>query len=338
MASKKIEKEYQYTDSTVNVYGFRLLTSGYQIEEFKKNPIGFYMHGESSDCPREMGVVVKWDDFRIDGDKVFAKPVINLSHPRGQQTVDEVEDGFLNGASVGKIIVIEYSEDPSLMLPGQTGPTITKWYHRELSLVDIPGNINALSLFDENGNAINLSDFKNQKSIMKQIFLTAEMLKAMNLADNSDQATINSAFNNLVAKAAKTDSMQGQVDAALSDKSKAENDLASYKKEATAKEVKSLLDNALNVDKKITKALHDTLHKQFEGKPDELKALLADMVAYQPITSQLSGELKNPNAEKFRNLSFSELDRQSLLPALKAADIELFKEKFKAEYGTDYKG
>lgn len=337
MAFKKIDKEFQVTDSTVNCYGFRLLTSGYLMDEFKKNPIGFYMHGEASDCPRELGVLVKWDDFKVEGDKVFAKPVVNLSHPRGQQTVDEIEDGFLNGASVGKIIAIEISEDPALMEPGQTGPTVVKWYNRELSVVDIPGNFNSLSLFDENGNAINLSDFKHQKNIMKQIFLTADLWKAMNLADNSDQAAINAALQNLVAKAGTADTLKTQLETALSDKTKAETDLVAFKKEAGNREVKDLLDKAL-ADKKVTKALSDKLSKQYEGKPDELKDLLADMQPYQPITEQIKKESQNPNAEKFKNLSFSELDRQGLLPLLKAQDIDLFKEKFKAEYGTDYKG
>lgn len=337
MAFKKIDKEFQVTDSTVNVYGFRLLTSGYLMDEFKKNPIGFYMHGEPADCPRELGVLVKWDEFRKEGDKVFAKPVVNLSHPRGQQTVDEIEDGFLNGASVGKIIAVEISDDPSLMEPGQTGPTVTKWYNRELSLVDIPGNFNSLSLFDENGNAINLSDFKLQKNSMKQIFLTADMLKAMNLADNSDQTAITVAFQNLVTKAGLADGLKTQLDTALADKTNAESELTKFKKENGKKEVKDLLDKALS-DRKITAALSTKLEKQYEGKPEELKDLLADMQPYQSITEQIKVDSKHPNAEKFRNLSFSELDKQGLLPALKAADIDLFKEKFKAEYGTDYKG
>lgn len=336
MAIKKIDKEFQVTDSSVNVYGFRLLTSGYLVDEFKKNPIGFYMHGEHNDYPREMGVLVKWEDFRKEGDKVFAKPVINLAHKRGQQTVDEIEDCFLNGASVGKIIAIEISDDPALMEPGQTGPTITKWYNRELSLVDIPGNFNSLSLFDEAGNAINLSDFKNQKNNMKQIFLTSDQLKAMNLADNSDQATVNTEIQNLVAKAKNADALKLQLDAALADKTTAETNLATFKKDANKKEVSDLLDKALN-DRRITKALSDKLAKQYEEKPTELNELLADMQPYQPITEQLNKDGKTGDDERFKNLSYQELDRAGLLPALKASNIDLFKSKFKACYGVDYK-
>jgi hypothetical protein len=59
------------------------------MDEFQKNPIGYYMHLRD-----KQGVLVKWEDLRMDGDKVFGKPCINLSHPRGERTVDEVESGF----------------------------------------------------------------------------------------------------------------------------------------------------------------------------------------------------------------------------------------------------
>lgn len=56
---KKIDREFVLSDSTKNVYGFRLKTDGYQIDEFKKSPIGFYNHLDDD------GVLVRWDDLRI---------------------------------------------------------------------------------------------------------------------------------------------------------------------------------------------------------------------------------------------------------------------------------
>jgi hypothetical protein len=95
----------------------------------------------------------------VNGDVITGKPVINLMNGRGEQTWSEVENGFLNAASVGHIVVLEYSMERELMLPGQTGPTITKWYNKECSLVDIPGNCNALTkLYDAQENELNLMD------------------------------------------------------------------------------------------------------------------------------------------------------------------------------------
>src|SRR4051812_31119672 len=80
---KKIDRQYVLSDSSVNEYGFRLLTSGYQMEAFQKNPIGYYMHR------REDGIVLKWEDLKVEDDKVVGTPVINLSNGRGVQTCDE---------------------------------------------------------------------------------------------------------------------------------------------------------------------------------------------------------------------------------------------------------
>jgi len=60
---KKIDKEFCLTDDSVNVYGYRLLTSGLLMDEVKKNPIGFKMHN------RDNGVVVRWEDFRTEAIK-----------------------------------------------------------------------------------------------------------------------------------------------------------------------------------------------------------------------------------------------------------------------------
>ena len=156
---KKIDKEFCITDNSVNVYKYRCLTEGLLLDEIKKNPIGFLMHD------RGRGVVVRWEDFRIEEDKVYAKPIINLSHPEGQSIVEQIENGFLNAASVGKIVCLEASNDKKLKLAGQVGPTIIKWFPREISLVDIPGNYNALAnLYDENDNELSLSDFISEKN------------------------------------------------------------------------------------------------------------------------------------------------------------------------------
>ena len=182
------------TDNSVNVYGYRLLTEGLDLAQYKKNPIGFFMHD------RDGGVLVKWGGFRIDGDKLYGKPVINLSHPKGEDIAAQVENGFINAASVGKIICLAAPGSAELKLEGQTGPTVTKWFPREISFVDIPGNHNALAnLYDINDVELNLADFVEPKpKDMSKSLLTAVMLTALNLSDKSSEEDVNRAFLNLV--------------------------------------------------------------------------------------------------------------------------------------------
>lgn len=259
----------------MNSYGFRLLTSGYLMAEYQKNPIGYYMHGPK-EHPREQGVVVRWEDLRMDGDNVYGKPVINLSHPRAQQTIDEVENGFLNAASVGHIVALEMSDDPSMKLPDQAGPTVTKWFNRECSLVDIPGNFNALKLFDKDENEINLADFSKPKIFnMKQIFFTGAQIAAMNLKADASETEIVTSFNDLVAKAAKSDDLQKKL-----------NDLHA---QVSKDKVKSTLDAALAAGK-ITKELSAKLETDYATNPDGLKNLVDAMPAYKSITDTITNK------------------------------------------------
>lgn len=325
---KKIDKEFLLTDDSVNSYGYRLLSSGYQLADFEKNPIGYFMH------KREDGVLLRWTDFRQDGDKVYAKPMVNLSNQRGQQTADEIESGFLNAASCGHFVVLETSDDPALKLPGQTGPTVTKWYNREASLVDIPGNYNAVAeLFDADGNAIeNLADFfQNKNPKMEKILFTAAQLAALNLKADADTSAVEIALNDLVAKAAKVEGLEKQI-----------SDLTA-KNETIAKSMsKTLVDGHIAkgiADKKFGKGLADKLAETYADKPKELEDLIALMPAFQSVTEEINkSNAAGSGTKKDLVAEWDAADKDGSLEDLKANDPAHFKDVFKAKFGTEYTG
>jgi len=312
---KKIDKEFVLSDSSVNCYGFRLMTDGYQLDQFQKNPIGYLMHN------RDAGVLVRWEDLRIDGDQLKGKPVINMANPKAQQTIDEIENGFLNAASVGQLVVLKYTDDPALKLPNQSGPTVTQWYNRECSLVDIPGNYNALVLYDEHDNEINLADFTKPKiSKMENKTFTPAMLAAMNLSDKSTDLEIAKSFNDLVAKAAKAD--------------KLEQDLKDQTAKANKDVVTAMLHTALTVDKKITKETSDKLAVKFENDPEGLKDLLASIPVHQSIVDKL----KQGNGELDKDLvgkTFDELHQMGKLEEVKLKAPDVYKELYKAKFDKE---
>ena len=45
------QKRIILSDSSLNCYGYRVLTSGMSIEAFKKNPIMLYMHFRDEGSP-----------------------------------------------------------------------------------------------------------------------------------------------------------------------------------------------------------------------------------------------------------------------------------------------
>lgn len=331
--TKKIDREFLITDSSVNCYGFRLLTEGYMIDEFKRNPIGYLNHD------RDKGVIVKWEELRIAGDKVFGKPVVNLSNEKGQQLVEEIENGFINGASVGHIVALEWSEDPKDMVQGQTGPTITKWFNREASPCDIPGNYNALALnavglFDKNGNTLNLSDLKSQIPNMKQIILTADQLTLLNLKADDAAEKIQTTLKDLVEKAGKVDQLTADLTAANTAKKKAEDDLTQYKTTAEDAEVVALADGAVK-DTKCTKEAGEMLKTQFKGKPKELKALIDTMKPYTPLSSTTTPAGSETEVAELMKLTGEQLFAQGKFDRLKELNAEGFKVKYKDYFKAD---
>lgn len=321
---KKIDKEFCITDDSVNVYGYRCLTAGLLMDEVKKNPIGFKMHN------RDNGVVVRWEDFRIDGDKVYAKPVINLAHPQGETIVSEIENGFLNAASVGRIVCLDATDLKDLMLPGQTGPTVTKWFPREISLVDIPGNYNALAnLFDLEENVLNLSDFvKSKNNNMKKIILAAGVLTALNLSDNSSDEDANGAFQNLIDTAKKVPGLEKD----LADKTTAlntkEKELSDLKSETITKEVQDLLAQG-ETDKKLTKEVSKELAETYALNPKGLKNLLDAMPAQTLITDQLADK-KDANA--FAGKNWDDLYQSDDLETVRTQFPDLYSKLLKEKY------
>lgn len=332
---KKIDREFKLGDSSLNCYSFRMLTSGYLMGEFLKNPIGYYMHG-TDEYPREMGVLVKWEDLRLDGDSIVGKPCINMNHPRGQRTVEEIESGFLNAASFGQNVAVEISNDPADYLPGQTGPTLKKWYNRECSLVDIPGNYNAVAedLVDINDKPINLADYTKNNFRMKQIILTpAQLAMIPNLKAEPSQADVDTAIADLVAKAAKTQKLEEDNATLKTEKADAEQKLTDLINQHKNKQVEDLIAAAQEA-KKITVETAGKLSKQYAGNPDDLKDLLSTLKAYQPVTASLTSEQKE--LQDLVAMSYDDLDKTGKLENLKALSPTEYFGKFEGKFNRKH--
>ncbi|MFK1852506.1 hypothetical protein ACIXEI_18455 [Bacteroides fragilis] len=152
-------------DESVNTYGFRMLTSGANLEEFKKNPVMLLNHDDYS-LP-----IGRWENIRVEGGKILADAVFDEGDARAAEVKRKVENDFIRMASIGAWPPEEKSDAYDLMLPGQTLPTVTRWTVREGSVVTIGANHNALVFYDreskqiidlnDKGNLIRLIDHSN---------------------------------------------------------------------------------------------------------------------------------------------------------------------------------
>lgn len=123
----------------VNSYGFRVLTAGIDLAGFQKNPVMLYMHD------RYRVAIGHWEDVQVKDGQMTAEAVFDEADDFAKTIKAKVEAGTLRACSPG-LDVVEWSEDPKLLVKGQTRPTVTKSTLMEISIVDIPGNADAVKL------------------------------------------------------------------------------------------------------------------------------------------------------------------------------------------------
>lgn len=128
------------SDESVNRYGYRILSRGMSTTSFEKNPVVFYNHG-TYNLP-----IGKGKDLRHEPDGTITLDIdFDTEDEQALAVQKKAERGFLNACSVG-IDVLETSTDATVVLAGQTRPTVTRSELLELSICGIPGNRNALRL------------------------------------------------------------------------------------------------------------------------------------------------------------------------------------------------
>lgn len=146
-------KEVVISTSGVNSYGCRVLTEGIDLRQYQRNPVLLWMHRRSFD--RDVMPIGRIENLRIDGDRLIGTPVFDQKDEFAKKIESKWEDGFLRMASAG-IEIVEVSNAPEYVQPGQTRATIIRCKLEEVSIVDIGANDEALQL-SYGGNVLRLA-------------------------------------------------------------------------------------------------------------------------------------------------------------------------------------
>ena len=148
--------EVVISTSKVNSYGSRVMTSGIDVKQYKRNPIVLWMHsrpyGMSENEPLPIG---KMTNLRVEEDRLIGTIEFDENDEFAKKIKSKYESGILNMVSAG-LEVVELSDDPNLILPGQKRMTIKKSKLREVSCVDIGANDDSLRLYygDKGGDRV----------------------------------------------------------------------------------------------------------------------------------------------------------------------------------------
>jgi len=329
-----MSKRIRVSDQSLNVYGFRVITSGIDTTDFLKNPIMLWNHNRGwRGVEDEVLPIGVWKDLKIEGEEITAMPEIDTDDDFAARIAKKFDKGHLRAASIG-IQILEWSDEPTMLVPGQTRPTVTKSKLREISIVDIPANKNAVVLYDVDGVLVDLSDdialqqlplLKLVQNDMKELELLAVSL---GLPNTATLAEIQTKIGSLQLLAAQIPTLQASL-----------KEFKDAQAESRKLEIKSLLDKAVE-ENRVPQGQRGTYEKLFDADYDSAKSVLDSLPKAIKLSDFPAGG-KSGEAGKFTydGKSFSQLSKENpaVLASLKENDLEIFKQLYKAEYGKDYK-
>lgn len=327
------KKTFVLHDESVNTYGFRMLTSGANLEEFKKNPVMLLNHNDWS-LP-----IGRWENIRVEGTRILADAVFDEKDTRAVEVMNKVEGDFIRMASIGAWAPEQVSDAFDLQLPGQIGPTVTRWTVREASIVTIGANHNALAFYDKEGNLVELTDkadwttipglkdTPNNNVITNNNNKMGQLTQILKLTDQATESDIVSRVNELIANSDRLQKENETLSAIVK-----ENKEKQKQQEQT--EAVALIDAAIK-DGRIDAKAREQYISLFDKDFSIGKNILAGIAPRQSVTERIQSGAAQKSVVALKDKSWEELDREGKLIELKDNDPELYKEKFKACFGKE---
>lgn len=327
------KKTFVLHDESVNTYGFRMLTSGANLEEFKKNPVMLLNHNDWS-LP-----IGRWENIRVEGTRILADAVFDEKDTRAVEVMNKVEGDFIRMASIGAWAPEQVSDAFDLQLPGQIGPTVTRWTVREASIVTIGANHNALAFYDKEGNLVELTDkadwttipglkdTPNNNVITNNNNKMGQLTQILKLTDQATESDIVSRVNELIANSDRLQKENETLSAIVK-----ENKEKQKQQEQT--EAVALIDAAIK-DGRIDAKAREQYISLFDKDFSIGKNILAGIAPRQSVTERIQSGAAQKSVVALKDKSWEELDREGKLMELKDNNPELYKEKFKACFGKE---
>lgn len=316
-------RRIRISNETLNCYGTWIRTEGIDLGQFSRNPVLLWMHRRGT----VIGVI---KDIRVADGEVTGEPWFDEVREESRLAKQQWEKGTLRMGSPN-FEVIETSEDPSLLKPGQTRPTVTRCKLVEYSMVDIGGNDDNIRLSyageeikaDGGGGCCLplLSENKTTKTkqpMNEQLKTIALML---GLADTATLAEVQQAVNVLLGYRTANETLR-------SEKERLEKEIGALKLAGIA----SLVDEAVNAGKidAARKAHFIELGKKVGA--ESLKLTFDAMHGAEKPSTVLGRSAGRTAAGDWKKLGEVPAEELKLM---RKDDPEQYRRLYKAEYGID---
>jgi HK97 family phage prohead protease/HK97 family phage major capsid protein len=266
--------EFVLSDETVDRYGDVIVASGWQLANFKRNPIALFGHDQST----PIGV---WENLRVEGTRLMGR--LKLAARGTSQRIDEiislVEQGVLKAVSVGF--------RPLEREPDGKGIRYKRQELLETSVVSVPANPAALAV----AKSMNIS-----ADTMKQVFgeqaetglgiatrtagVTADPRKPLNVKGKT-MSTISKRIEDTQARVtAYREELEKHLDAIGEEPTEDDNLITKSLNEKIGSAQESL-DNLVEAEKRLgAVAVERTVQKTDERKPFAVPAKKVEPLDY----------------------------------------------------------
>lgn len=241
---------------SINRHGYRVMTNGIDLDRFRKNPVMFYQHNQYN------APIGRWEDIKVESDGTLtAMPVFDVKDALGAEIKRKVDEGFLFAASCHFKSMI-WTDEKAFLLQGQTRKTLLKSELLEASIVNIPGQADAVKLSATDGNETIIPKLKN--SIMDY----SKIALALGLNSDASETEILAFITEQEAKSKAETVLQLGVDKGVVTEKNREHYLALAMANPSA--VENLFEQAVKPEAPIS--LSSQLNRKPTGKAGNERA------------------------------------------------------------------
>lgn len=266
---KKMVHNFIINTENVNEYGYRVLTSGVDYEQYLRNPVVLYMHTRFDKENRGSEVIGRCVKLFTKGTDLIASIEFDEKDEFAKKICDKVENGYIRMASMSADVKGTSSET-EMVLAGQTLETVTKCKLVEISIVDIGGNDDALKL-SKDGQPITLKKINLKKETMSKLVTIALALGMM--AESTEEAV-----------SVKVQELKLAKETAEKEVSELKVKLSAI----TTSEATALVEKAITLGL-LPQGLKDSQLKSFEADFDGQKAILSKLIADKETANGQNG-------------------------------------------------
>ena len=318
-------------DESVLTNGFRVLVDGVDLSQMKRNPVMLGLHKDSW-LP-----IGRWINFRKKDGQILADAEFDYDDPDEdvQRLIGKVERGFVKMASAGLVDLL-FSDDPKLKMKNQRYETIIQSRMREASIVPIGANHNALRLFNEAGEEINLENEAevlqlmdtHKTEIQTKINKMLKVTKLLNLADDANEDAIEQAVQLLLSDNTRlkneNETLTTRVDTLNKEQLQKRKGAFVELLDAAVKE------GRLNADGK------DSMLELFDLDPTKAEKAVNAIPSRQSVTARINAGNEENSVElaDLKKKSWDELDQGGDLTLLHDKYPDVYAQKFESKFGV----